>query len=263
MDGMRGPLPQGLSMHYYTGGRDRATEFTPEHANDQLAAYARVEQAIAQQRSVLDSYRDGQNVGLILDEWGVWDRIPPEDEKRYGKLWQQSTIRSAVAAGLGLNIFNRLADKLYMCNIAQIVNVLQSLLLTDGPTGERCVRTTTYHAFSLFKAHRSQKAVRTETEGGSSPLGLSVSASKKDKQLVLSLVNPHVDAGMQVDCTLAGASAKAGTAEILHDDDLNACNTFEQPNRVVPRSHPVQLNGSRVVIDLPRLSVATVTLQLA
>ena len=63
-----------------------------------------VEQAIVQQRHVLDGYRDGQNVGLILDEWGVWDRIPPDDEKRYGKLWQQSTIRSAVAAGLGLTI---------------------------------------------------------------------------------------------------------------------------------------------------------------
>ena len=207
MDNLRGAQPQGLSMHYYTGGRDHATDFTPEHANDQLSLYTRVEQAIVQQRHVLDGYRDGQNVGLILDEWGVWDRIPPDDEKRYGKLWQQSTIRSAVAAGLGLNIFNRQADKLYMCNIAQIMNVLQSLLLSDGPTGEHCVRTTTYHAFSLFKPHRSQRAVRIEAEN-SSPLGLSVSASKSDKQLVLSLVNPRGDADLQVECTLAGSSAK-------------------------------------------------------
>src|SRR6266700_85722 len=262
MDGIRGANPQGLSMHYYTGGRDRATEFTPEHANDQFAIYPRVEQAITQQRSLLDSYRDGQNIGLILDEWGVWDRIPPEDEKRYGKLWQQSTMRSAVAAGLGLNIFNRLADKLYMCNIAQIVNVLQSLLLPDGPTGEHCVRTTTYHAFALFKAHRSQKAIRTETEGASAQ-GLSVSASKSDKQIVLSFVNSRSDAGIQVDCTLAGSSAKAGTAQILQDHDLNAYNSFEQPNRVTPQPHPVQVNGSKIQIDLPRLSVATVTLQLA
>jgi len=261
MDGIRGANPQGLSMHYYTGGRDRATEFTPEHANDQFAIYPRVEQAITQQRSLLDSYRDGQNIGLILDEWGVWDRIPPEDEKRYGKLWQQSTMRSAVAAGLGLNIFNRLADKLYMCNIAQIVNVLQSLLLTDGSTGEHCVRTTTYHAFALFKAHRAQKAIRTEAEGSSSQ-GLSVSASKGDKQIVLSFVNSRSDAGIQVDCTLAGSNAKAGTAQILHDNDSNAYNSFEQPNRVTPQSHPVQVSGSKIQIDLPRLSVATVTLQL-
>jgi alpha-N-arabinofuranosidase len=262
MDNLRGAQPQGLSMHYYTGGRDRATDFTAEHANDQLSLYTRVEQAIVQQRHVLDGYRDGQNVGLILDEWGVWDRIPPDDEKRYGKLWQQSTIRSAVAAGLGLNIFNRLADKLYMCNIAQIMNVLQSLLLSDGPTGEHCVRTTTYHAFSLFKPHRSQRAVRTEAEN-SSPLGLSASASKSEKQLVISLVNPRGDADLQVECTLAGSSAKTGTAQILHDNDLNACNSFEQPDRVAPRSHPVQVTGSKVQIDLPRLSVATVILQTA
>jgi len=171
-------------------------------------------------------------------------------------------MRSAVAAGLGLNIFNRLADKLYMCNSAQIMNVLQSLLLSDGPTGEHCVRTTTYHAFALFKAHRSQKAVRTETEGGVAQ-GLSVSASKSDKQIVLSFVNQRSDAGIQADCTLVGSSVKAGTAEILHDNDLNAYNSFEQPNRVTPQVHPVQVNGSKIQIDLPRLSVATVTLQLA
>jgi alpha-N-arabinofuranosidase len=260
MDNLRGAQPQALSMHYYTGGRDRATEFTQDHANDQLSIYARVEQAIAQQRSLLDSYRDGQNIGLILDEWGVWDRIPPDDEKRYGKLWQQSTMRSAVAAGLGLNIFNRQADKLYMCNIAQIMNVLQSLLLSDGPNGERCVRTTTYHAFALFKAHRAQRAIRTETES-SSPLGLSVSASKGNQQLVVSLVNPRGDADLQVECTLSGSGAKSGTAQILHDKDMNACNSFEQPDRVVPRPHPVEVNGSKVRIDLPRLSLATVALQ--
>src|SRR5215469_12112527 len=149
LDGLTGGrLPDGWAMHYYEGGRDPATKFTTDHMREQLAIYARVEDAILAQRSLLDSYRDGRRVGLIVDEWGVWDQIPQEDEKQYGKLWMQSTARSAVAAGLGLNIFNRQADKLYMCNIAQMVNVLQSLLLTDGPTGERCVRTTTYHAFA-------------------------------------------------------------------------------------------------------------------
>jgi alpha-L-arabinofuranosidase len=140
--------------------------------------------------------------------------------------------------------------------------VLQSLLLSDGPTGEHCIRTTTYYAFALFKAHRSQRAVRTETEG-SAPLGLSASASRGNKQVVLSLVNPRSDVDLQVECTLVGSSAKAGTAQILHDSDLNAHNSFEQPDRLVPRPYPVQVNGAKVQIDLPRLSVATVTLQTA
>lgn len=253
----------GYSMHYYERGDDRPTQFTSEHSDEQLAIFARVEDAIAEQRTLLDGYRDGRGdgrkIGLILDEWGVWDKIPEEDEKRYGRLWQQSTMRSAVAAGLGLNIFNRLADKLYMCNIAQIVNVLQSVLLTDGPEGKNCIRTSTYYAFQLFKPHRGKTAVRVENED-SAPLAPSVSASKSGNEIVLTFINPKHDTDVSVDCTLRGASAKSGKAQILHDTDWNACNTFENPDRLVPKAHPVNVAGDRVKLELPRLSVATVTL---
>jgi alpha-N-arabinofuranosidase len=261
LDKMRGELPDGLSMHYYEGGKDIATEFTVPHMNEQLSIFAKVEDSIRLQRSVLDGYFEGRNVGLVLDEWGVWDRILPTDEKRYGKLWQQSTMRSAVAAGLGLNCFNRLADKLYMCNIAQIVNVLQSLLITEGPDSDKCVRTTTYYAFALFKAHRSKMALRTETDDAS-PLGLSVSASRGESEMVLSFVNPRSDVDLRVDCTLIGGSAKEGLAEILHNTDGNACNSFEKPDAIVNQKHTVKVDGSKIQLDMPRLSVATVRLRL-
>lgn len=263
LDGLSGGrLPDGWAMHYYEGGRDRATQFTAEHMREQLAIFGRVEDAILAQRSLLDSYRDGRRVGLIVDEWGVWDQIPAEDEKQYGKLWMQSTMRSAAAAGLGLNIFNRQADKLYMCNIAQMVNVLQSLLLTDGPNGQHCVRTTTYYAFALFKQHRGKTAVKVETQD-STPVALSASASKAAGEIVVSLVNPRADADWQVEATLRGATARSASAQILHDADLNAFNSFEQPDRVVPRSHPVRIEAGKLLIDLPRLSVATITVQAA
>ncbi len=86
-----------------------------------------------QQRALLDGYDGGPKIGLIVDEWGVWDRILPEEAQRNGALWQQSTLRSAVAAGLGLNLFNRQADKLRMCNVAQMVNVLQSRVRIEMP----------------------------------------------------------------------------------------------------------------------------------
>ncbi len=248
---------QGFSMHYYEGGADAPTQFTEEHMNSQLSTFAKVEQAVIDQRTLLDGYRNGRNVALVFDEWGVWDRIPPADESKYGKLWQQSTMRSAVAAGLGLNIFNRQADKLYMCNIAQMVNVLQSLLLTDGPEGKNCIRTSTYHAFNLFKAHRGKKSIHTETDN-SSPLGISVSASASNGELALSFVNPRADKDLQVDCTLRGVSASGATAQIITDSDWNACNTFENPNRISPQQHPVTSTGARIQLDLPRLSVATV-----
>jgi alpha-L-arabinofuranosidase len=280
LDGLTGGRPDAIGMHFYEGGGfvDVATNFTPEHMNMQMAQYQLVEDAIIQQRALIDGYglgRGPRRLNLMLDEWGVWDKIPAEDEKKYGKLWMQSTMRSAVAAGLGLNVFNRQADKLYMCNIAQIVNVLQSMLLTDGPEGEHCVRTTTYHAFSLFKPHRGKTAVKTETPdatplppnfvrgGAAPPSPLSASASKADGQIVISVVNPRTDTDWQIDCTLRGATAKSATAQILHDTDLNAANTFDQPDRLMPKSHPVRVEGGRVLLDLPRLSVATVTVQTA
>jgi alpha-N-arabinofuranosidase len=261
LDKMKYELPDGLSMHYYEGGEDLATEFTVPHMDEQLSIFTKVEDSVRLQRSVLDGYREGRNVGLILDEWGVWDRLAPADEKRYGSLWQQSTMRSALAAGLGLNLFNRLADKLYMCNLAQIVNVLQSLLITEGAESDRCVRTTSYYAFALFKAHRSKMAVRVDSNEPS-PLGLSASASRGENEMVLSFVNPRADADMRVECALAGVSAKDGRAEILHSPDRNACNSFDKPDTVVVQKHAVTLKGATVQLDMPRMSVATVSLQI-
>ncbi|HEY3742892.1 MAG TPA: alpha-L-arabinofuranosidase C-terminal domain-containing protein, partial [Bryobacteraceae bacterium] len=131
LDGVAGShMPDGLAMHYYDNGPLYPTEFTASAMDKQLATFERVEQAIIQQRALLDGYDPQRKTGLLLDEWGVWDHMNPEEERTKGKLYQQSTIRSAIGAALGLNIFNRQADKLVMCNIAQIVNVLQSLLLT-------------------------------------------------------------------------------------------------------------------------------------
>jgi alpha-L-arabinofuranosidase len=262
MDSLDGRFPDGFSMHYYEGGTDQPTAYTADHCDQQLSIFSKVEDAIVMQRTLLDGYRDGNKVGLILDEWGVWDKIPPEDEKRYGRLWQQSTMRSAVAAGLGLNIFNRQADKLFMCNIAQIMNVLQSVLLTDGPEGRKCIRTSTYYAFWLFKAHRGKTALRVET-ADSSPLAPSVSASIAGHELVLSFVNPRHDTDVDITCSLPGISAKSGSAQILHDPDWNACNTFDNPDRLTPQPHAVTVEGNALKLDLPRMSVVTATLSIS
>jgi alpha-L-arabinofuranosidase len=272
----------GYSFHFYQNSQLPAHQFTPEAMNAQLNIYPRVEQAIVQQRTLLDAYDPARRIGLFLDEWGVWDRILPEDDRRRGRLWQQSTMRSAIAAGLGLNIFNRQADKLYMCNIAQIVNVLQSLLLTDGPEGKTTVRTTSYHAFAMFKAHRGKMSVRTEADGNRFPAGgfggrggggrgpqpqqdphdLSISASREGGELVVTLVNPRHDTDMDIDCTLRGVTAKSGRAQILHDNDMNAFNSFEQPDKITVKPFEVGVEGGRLKLTLPAMSIATVTLQV-
>jgi len=260
MDAMRGRrYPNGFSMHFYSGGKNTATNFTVEAMQEQLSSFARLEQAIKQQRALLDGYDPERRMGLLVDEWGVWDRMVPEEEKRYGRLWQQITMRSAVAAALGLNVFHRQADKLVMCNIAQIVNVLHSMLLTYE---DRCIRTTSYYAFDLLKAHRAKAAVHVENSD-SVPLGLSVSASRKDKDLVLTLVNPKHDVAMRVNCSLSGVAAASGKARILHDSDFNACNTFENPDRIVPKDHAVKVEASQIGVDLPPMSIVTVLVTVA
>jgi alpha-N-arabinofuranosidase len=250
---------QGYAMHFYSRGKSNATKFTVETMREQLSTFADLEKAILDQRALLDKYDKDRRIGLLIDEWGVWDLIPPEDEKRNGRLWQQITMRSAVAAALGLNVFHRQADKLVMGNIAQTVNVLHSLLLTEQ---EKCIRTSTYWVFDMLKAHRAKTAVRVET-GEASPLGLSVSASRQGGELVFTLVNPKHDETMAVDCALDGASAAAATASLLHHPDFNACNTFDNPNRIVPKEHAVKRDGARLLIDLPPMSVLTAAVRLA
>jgi alpha-L-arabinofuranosidase len=262
MENMRFRGPNGISMHYYSRAHNPAVRYTVDEMNKQLSSFELIEKAVIQQRALLDGFNRGSEVALIMDEWGVWDDMVPEEEKRNGRLWQQSTMRSAVAAGLGLNLFNRQADRLYMCNIAQMVNVLQSLLLTDGPEGEHCVRTTTYYAFELFKPHRSNTALRVET-ADASPLGLSVSASKSEKELVLSFVNPQYDKDLQVECEMRDISVADGTVRILHHNDFNAFNGFDNPDQIVPQHHPVTVEKSRVRVDIPKLSIVTARLRLS
>lgn len=171
-------------------------------------------------------------------------------------------MRSAVAAALGLNLFNRQAAKLYMCNIAQIANVLQSLLITDGPEGTRCVRTTTYFAFRLFKPHRGNTSVHVD---GSSeaPNAISVSASKTNGKLIVSLVNSSDTEDITAICHIRGVTAKTAAAQILHHADRNAANSFDAPETIIPQTHPARIEGDKLILDLPPLSVSTVTVETA
>jgi len=272
----RGVLPSGYAFHYYQNGRDLPTKFSVEALQEQLALVQRMEETIVVQRGLLDSYLQmqpgpqGQRAGaappqrpqvqLICDEWGVWDRMDPAETKKYGALWMQSTMRSAVIAALGLNAFHRHADKLYMCNIAQTVNVLQSVILAHE---DKCVRTTSYYAFLLEKPHRGNTAVRVETGSPASPDSISVSASKKDNELVVTFVNPKHDTDLKVTCALPGATPSAAKAQILHHKDHNACNTFEQPNTVVPKDYTVAIEKGRLVLDLPAMAIVTATVRLS
>jgi alpha-N-arabinofuranosidase len=251
-------MVDGFAMHFYSNSKSPATNFTAASLRDQLGSFAEMERAVVQQHSFLRGYDPSGRIGLLADEWGVWDAITPEDEKRYGKLFQQITIRSAVAAALGLNVFHRQADKLVMCNIAQIANVLHSIILTDG---DKTIRTPTYWTFELLKPHRGKMSLGIEQDEKQTA-GLSVSASKDERQMALTFVNSTLDEPQNVECDVTGATPAAVSARIIHHADMNAHNTFENPDLIVPAPHKVDRQGSRVTLLLPPLSVVTVEAQV-
>ncbi|MCW5981310.1 MAG: alpha-N-arabinofuranosidase [Bryobacteraceae bacterium] len=252
-------LTHGYAMHFYSNGRSPATKFTVEHLKEQLSSFAELEKGIGQQHAMLRGFDPEGRIDLLIDEWGVWDQITQEDRERYGALWQQITMRSAVAAAMGLNVFHRQADKLGMGNLAQTVNVLHALLLTEG---EHCIRTSTYYAFELMKAHRGRTSLRIESDT-QDPLGLSMSASRSGSELVVTLVNPNHDRGMSVECQVTGAGLGRASARMLQHADFNACNTFENPDIIVPKNHPVEATARGIKAELPPLAIVTATVAIS
>jgi len=135
-----------------------------------------------------------------------------------------------------------------------MVNVLDSMLLTEG---DKCVRTPSYYAFELAKPHRGKTSIKTEP-AQEDPLELSVSASIDGNSLALTLVNPKHQEGIELQCSIAGKTVASAKARSLHHSDINACNTFESPDAIVPESVPVTAHGSEIAIELPPLSVTTI-----
>lgn len=247
------PPLHGFAMHHYFWGKSRPTEYTRETMGLQLEQCAALEQGIVEQRELLDSFATDPAIGrvqLLLDEWGTWDVSDEPAEQRHGKFWQQNTMRDALAAGLTLNLFHRQADKLFMCNLAQLVNVLQAMLLTRD---DLCVRTPTYYAFLLALRHRGNTSVRTEL---SDPL--SCSASLGPKEIVLTVVNPDPDDTVDIRCALDGVRVTGADGRLIHHQDWNAWNSFDDPDTIIPAAFPVDATETALTFPLPPLSVATV-----
>jgi len=250
----------GIAMHFYSWGKSKPTEYTRETLKDQLDRFADLEKAIIDQRSALDTFATDPKigkVGLIIDEWGTWDVSDEIAEKKFGKFWQQNTMKDAVAAGLALNVFHRQCDKLVMCNLAQTVNVLQALLLTND---DNCLRTPTYYTFLLCLKHRGNTAVNVDHPF---PWHLSLSASRSARDIVVTAINPDPDKAVELTCTVDGPGIAGAIGQMLHHDDWNSCNAFDAPDTIVPLPVTVKWREHDFTVELPRFTLATLTIQLS
>jgi alpha-N-arabinofuranosidase len=206
-------------------------------------------------------------VGLVLDEWGTWWNVEPGTNP--GFLHQQNTLRDALVASVHFDAFHRHADRLVMANIAQTVNVLQAMLLTDG---EHLVRTPTYHVFEMNRGHHDAAALDvhvveqdTERQVGDALLDtLSLSASVKDGAVLLSVSNLDADRDLALDVDLRGGGIGPVSARLLTADALHRHNTAGEPAAVAPRPFDgVKTIDGGLRVELPAHSFATISAPLA
>jgi alpha-N-arabinofuranosidase len=253
----------GYAAHYYCGTAGTSTEYSVDQWYELIAKGLEMKQLVTQQRAAMDAYDPERKIGLIVDEWGTWHPVEPGTHPRF--LYQQNTLRDALVAATTLDIFNRHADKVVMANIAQTINVLQAMILTQE---EKTLLTPTYHVYEMYAPHQGRKSVRTVTEsdtvttkvdGQAHELSLvSGSASLGDQTLFLTLTNCHAENDVEVTVRLLGdARANGGTARVL-TGEIHAHNTFDAPEMIKPIPMPLQAQGKEIALNLPPASVVAI-----
>jgi alpha-N-arabinofuranosidase len=210
----------------------------------------------------MDRYDPEKKVALVVDEWGTWFAVEPGTNP--GFLYQQNTMRDALVAGISLNIFNNHADRVRMANIAQTVNVLQAIILTEGG---KMVKTPTYHVFDLYKAHQDAMLldfamVTDDYRFGGDRIGqIHASVSKKDGKVNLTLCNLDPEHAADVSCVFDELPAGARITGRVLTGDMTAHNTFSEPERVRPCAFSgFEASGDRLAVKLPSKSVALITI---
>jgi alpha-N-arabinofuranosidase len=266
----RGPLLDGLSLHYYTvpgewSCKGSAVEFNEAQWYITMRKAGYMDELIRGHGAVMDEYDPERRIGLIVDEWGTWYDVEPGTNP--GFLYQQNSLRDALAAGIHFNIFNNHAERVRMANIAQTVNVLQSVILTEGA---KMILTPTYHAFDMYKVH--QDAVKlpvyveseTVNRGGELPL-ISASASRDDgNKLHLSLTN--IDSVNEQDLKvefrgldLSSSVKISGT--VIGSEHIQDCNTFDEGAKVCIKDFAgTSLDGAALRVRMPPHSLVTLEL---
>lgn len=258
----------GISHHYYTiptgewDHKGSATGFPEQEWISTLSRTLRVDEYLRANEKVLEKNDPDGKIKLYLDEWGTW-YDPAPDAK--GILYQQNTLRDAILAAVNFNIFHRHADRLQMANIAQMVNVLQAMILTDR---DKMVKTPTYYAFKMhvpfqdatFLPMKAGKSARYTLGDTGVPAVMATAAMGLDRKVHISLVNLDPDKGAAVSTDLEKYSAGTARGQILTAAQMDARNTFEAPDNVKPAPVQYQIKDGKLNIDLPPKSLVVVTL---
>ncbi|MDR1551915.1 MAG: alpha-N-arabinofuranosidase [Prevotellaceae bacterium] len=260
---------QGLSLHHYTvpnswADKGSATQFSEADYFSTIEKTLVMDNFVSRHSAIMDIYDPMKRVGLIVDEWGTWYNVEPGTNP--GFLFQQNTLRDAIVAGINLNIFNQHADRVKMANIAQTVNVLQAVILTDN---EKMALTPTYWVYYLYKVHQDATLLPLSLTSDKYELNgkeidaVSVSASKDATgKIHITLVNIDLNKAQSIETELRGVTVKKVSGKILTSDKINDCNSFEKPDTVgVKDFKDAKLAGDRLTVNLPAKSVVMLEIE--
>jgi alpha-L-arabinofuranosidase len=257
----------GLSMHSYTVGHwppSYASSGFGETEYSQILKFTlEMDDLINKHSAIMDKYDSQKKVALVVDEWGAW--YAPLPGSNPGFLVQQNSLRDAVLAALNLNIFARHADRVRGANIAQMINVLQAMIMTDK---EKMVLTPTYYVFKMYVPFQDSTFVPltfnsgTYTHGDVSlPRTDAIAAKGKDGKLWVAITNLDPNEAVDVELNLVGTSAKAASGETLTAPKVDSINTFDAPNTVVPKPISAKAQGGKLTLKLQPKSVSVISLE--
>ena len=233
-----GQFIDGLSVHYYTVPHDwqhkgSALGFTETDYFETLKKALFIDELITRHSAIMDQYDKGKRVALIVDEWGTWYDV--EEGTNPGFLYQQNSMRDAMVAALSLNIFNKHCDRVRMANIAQLVNVLQAMILTEGP---RMLLTPTYFVFKLFKDHQENELLDShmltgeiEADGVKLPAVQESCSIDSEGTVHITLVNPGLKDNQVVTIETNGLHPSHVVGRML-TGAMDDHNTFNDPDQV-------------------------------
>lgn len=260
----------GISLHYYTiptgnwTTKGSSTDFGEAQYFSTLKNGLAMDSLVRAHSAIMDKYDPTKKVALVVDEWGIWTDVIPGTNP--GFLYQQNSMRDAVIAGSTLNIFNNHSDRVKVASLAQTVNVLQALILTEK---EKMLLTPTYHVFDLFKVHMEAKQIPLKFSSPAYKVGnetvpaINASASIDAKGAVhITLVNVDAKQKISINTALNGLKWSKVTGRIVTSAKFTDHNSFDNPNKITARTFTgAKKSGNQLVAELPPLSVVELELK--
>jgi alpha-N-arabinofuranosidase len=259
----------GLSLHYYTvtgwqGSKGSATDFDAESYYWTMGKALEIEEVLLRHMAIMDEYDPERRIGLMVDEWGTWWDVEPGTNP--GHLHQLNTLRDAMVAAVTLNVFNRYPERIQMANIAQIVNVLQSMILTDA---DRMVLTPSYHVFDLYKIHQEAISLpldivvdKREIRGRQVGM-VNASASRgADGTINITLANIDLDNTRGVEIDLAAFTPRTVQGRMITAANMTDHNTCDDPHRIEPEPFSgARIENGRLICQMPAKSIVSLQIR--